>query len=68
MVGLYTRCVALICSGEMAVAYWKAHGLHAILPMMNGGEMAMIYCFLFLFISARGSGVFSVDSLTGRIR
>jgi putative oxidoreductase len=61
MTGLWTRWVAFICSGEMAYAYWAVHGTHAVLPLVNYGELAMIYCFLFLFISARGAGVFSVD-------
>jgi putative oxidoreductase len=61
MIGLWSRWAAFICSGEMAFAYWAAHGTHAILPIQNGGELAIIYCFLFLFISARGSGLFSVD-------
>jgi len=61
MTGLWTRWVAFICSGEMAYAYWTAHGIHAFLPILNHGEMAMIYCFLFLFISTKGSGIFSVD-------
>lgn len=63
MIGLWSRWAAFLCSGEMAVAYWIAHGTHAVLPLLNGGELAMIYCFLFLFISARGSGKFSVDHL-----
>ena len=62
MIGLWTRWVAFIACGEMAVAYWMAHGTNALLPIMNQGEMAMLYCFIFLFISARGSGVFSIDS------
>ena len=61
MAGLWTRWAAFICSGQMAFAYWSVHGTHALLPLLNNGEMAMIYCFLFLFISARGSGIFSVD-------
>ena len=61
MIGLWTHWVAFICSGEMAFAYWSVHGIHAILPVMNGGELAIIYCFLFLFIASRGSGVFSLD-------
>jgi len=61
MIGLFTPWVAFICSGEMAFAYWSVHGTHALLPLVNGGELAIIYCFLFLFIAARGSGVFSVD-------
>ncbi len=62
MFGFMTRWAAFICSGEMAFAYWLAHGTHLLLPLLNGGELAMIYCFLFLFISARGSGAFSVDN------
>jgi putative oxidoreductase len=61
MTGLCTRWAAFICSGEMAYAYWTVHGIHALLPLVNFGEMAMIYCFLFLFISTKGSGVYSVD-------
>ena len=61
MIGLWTPWVAFISSGEMAFAYWSVHGLHAILPLMNGGELAIIYCFLFLFIASRGSGIFSID-------
>jgi putative oxidoreductase len=61
MIGLWTPWVALICSGEMAFAYWSVHGLHAILPLLNGGELAIIFCFAFLFIAARGSGKLSID-------
>lgn len=61
MTGLWTRWAAFICSGEMAVAYWTMHGTKMVLPLLNGGELAMIYCFLFLFISARGPGIFSID-------
>lgn len=61
MIGLWTRWAAFICSGEMAFAYWTVHGTHMLLPLMNGGELAIIYCFLFLFISAKGSGEFSLD-------
>jgi putative oxidoreductase len=68
MIGLWTPLAAFISSGEMAFAYWSAHGLHAVLPLMNKGEMAMLYCFLFLFIAARGSGVFSIDYLLGKRR
>jgi putative oxidoreductase len=66
--GLWTRWAAFVCSGEMAYAYWAAHGIHAILPLLNHGELAMIYCFLFLFISSRGPGEFSVDHLLDRRR
>jgi putative oxidoreductase len=68
MIGLWTHWVAFICSGEMAFAYWSAHGIHAILPVMNGGELAIIYCFLFLFIASKGSGVFSLDHFLAKRR
>ena len=61
MIGLWTRWAAFICSGEMAYAYWTVHGTHVLLPLLNGGELAIVYCFLFLYISARGSGVLSID-------
>lgn len=61
MIGLFTRPVAFVMSGLMACAYWMAHGTKALLPSMNGGELAAIYCFVFLFISARGSGIWSLD-------
>jgi putative oxidoreductase len=68
MIGLWTPWVAFICSGEMAFAYWSVHGTHAILPVMNGGELAIIYCFLFLFIASKGSGVFSLDHFLAKRR
>jgi putative oxidoreductase len=61
MIGLFTRPAAFLCSGLMAFAYWMAHGFKAALPVLNGGEPAVIYCFLFLFIAARGSGVWSLE-------
>lgn len=61
-VGLFTRWAAFLCSGLMAFAYWIAHGTTALLPIINRGELAAIYCFLFLYISAHGSGIWSVDS------
>ena len=61
MIGLFTRPAAFICSGTMAVAYWMAHGMNALFPIANGGELAVVYCFLFLFIATRGAGIWSVD-------
>lgn len=61
MIGLQTRWAAFISSGTMAAAYWVAHGTQAVLPVQNGGELAALYCFAFLFISAHGSGIWSVD-------
>ena len=46
----------------MAVAYWWKHGTDALLPIVNHGEMAVIYCFLFLYITARGSGICSIEN------
>ena len=60
-VGLATRFVAFICSGLMAVAYFMAHAGQAFLPYSNGGELAVLYCFLFLYMSARGAGIWSID-------
>lgn len=61
MIGLFTRPAAFLASGLMAFAYWMGHGTKALLPVVNGGELAVVYCFLFLFISARGSGIWSLD-------
>jgi len=62
MIGLATRPAAFLCSGLMASAYWMAHGTKALFPLQNGGELAALYCFVFLFLSAHGSGIWSVDS------
>lgn len=61
MIGLFTRPTAFICSGTMAVAYWMAHGMNALFPIANGGVLAALYCFVFLFIAARGAGIWSID-------
>ncbi|HIF93404.1 MAG: DoxX family protein [Myxococcales bacterium] len=61
MIGLMTRWSAFLCSGLMAAAYWMAHGAKALLPIENGGELSVLYCFVFLFIAAQGAGIWSVD-------
>lgn len=61
MIGLFTRWAAFISSGLMAFAYWMAHGMKALLPVQNQGELAVIYCFVFLYIAARGAGMWSLD-------
>ena len=61
MIGLLTRWSAFLCSGVMAVAYWMVHGHKALFPVENGGELAALYCFVFLFIAANGPGMWSVD-------
>lgn len=61
MIGLMTRWAAFLCSGLMAAAYWMAHGTKALFPIANGGELPILYCFVFLFIAAHGSGIWSVE-------
>lgn len=61
MIGLFTKPAAFLCSGLMAAAYWMAHGLNGLFPLNNGGELAALYCFVFLFIAAHGAGIWSVD-------
>lgn len=64
MVGLFTSFAAFIASGMMAVAYWGWHfSANAWLPLQNRGELAVLYCFVFLYIAARGSGVWSIESI-----
>jgi putative oxidoreductase len=63
MLGLFTRPVAFILSGEMAVAYWQFHAPNGAWPIQNHGEPAVLLCFIFLFIAARGGGLWSLDAL-----
>jgi putative oxidoreductase len=65
-VGLLTRPVAFILSGMMAVAYFTAHLPDGFWPIQNGGELAALYCFLFLYLSARGPGRYSLDAVVFR--
>ena len=66
--GLLSGYAAFIASGEMAVAYFKAHAPRGFWPIMNFGELAALYSFLFLYIASRGSGPFSIDALIARRR
>jgi len=61
--GLLTRPAAFLASGMMAVAYFMAHASGGLLPIVNKGELAVIYCFVFFYIFFRGGGPLSVDSL-----
>jgi putative oxidoreductase len=61
-IGLFTSIAAFIASGEMAVAYFMAHAPKGSLPIINQGELAVLYCFLFLYFAAAGSGIWSVDA------
>lgn len=63
MLGLFTSPVAFICSGEMAFAYFLAHAPNGFWPIVNRGELAVFYCFVFLYISARGAGPLSLDRI-----
>jgi putative oxidoreductase len=63
LIGLWTRAAAFVLSGEMAFAYFLGHASHGqvLMPMLNGGEPAVLYCFIFLFLAAAGAGAWSVD-------
>ena len=65
-IGLFTRPVAFVLSGLMAAAYFKAHAPDGFWPMLNRGELAAVYCFLFFYLSARGGGRYSVDGVLAR--
>jgi putative oxidoreductase len=62
MIGLFTRPIAFIVSGEMAVAYFQAHVPRGFWPSMNGGTTATLFCFVWLYFSAAGAGKWSVDA------
>jgi putative oxidoreductase len=61
--GLFTRPVAFILEGNLAVAYFMAHAPKGIFPLLNGGELAIVYCFLFLYLWVAGGGEWSLDRL-----
>jgi len=68
-IGFFTGIAAFIASGEMAVAYFMGHASHGgFLPIENQGELAVLYCFVFLFIAAHGGGIWSVDNALRRKR
>ena len=62
IVGLWTRPVAFILSGQMAVAYWMAHAPQSPFPALNGGDAAILYCFVFLYLVFAGPGPWSLDA------
>jgi len=61
--GLWTTCAAFVASGEMAVAYFMKHAPGGFWPILNKGELAVLYCFIFLFIASAGSGSWSIDAI-----
>ena len=66
LLGLFTRPVAFILSGEMAFAYWLSHAPRHLYPTVNGGDAAILYCFVFLYLVFAGPGPWSLDALMGR--
>lgn len=67
-IGLFTRPAAFLASGTMAVAYWLAHAPQNFFPVNNGGDAAILYCFVFLYLVFAGPGVWSVDEVRARRR
>ena len=63
LLGLFTRPVAFILSGEMAVAYWMFHAPRNFFPLLNGGDAAILYCFVFLLLVFTGPGAWSIDGM-----
>ncbi len=63
---LFTRVAAFIMSGEMAIGYFLAHAPHGFFPMLNGGNLAILYCFVFLYLVFAGAGPWSLDALWSR--
>src|SRR5437868_6983858 len=64
--GLFTRTVAFVLAGDMAVAYFMVHAPRGFFPLLNGGELAIVYCFAFLYFWVGGGGEWSLDRLLGR--
>jgi len=67
-VGFFAGFVAFVCSGQMAAAYFMAHAPKGAWPIMNGGELAVVFCFVFLYIASVGSGILSIDALIGKAK
>ena len=62
LVGLFTRPAAFVLAGEMAVAYWMVHGPQSLFPVINGGDAAVLFCFVFLYLVFAGPGAWSLDA------
>ena len=63
VLGLFTRPVAFIASGEMAVAYFMSHAPHGFFPVLNHGDLAILFCFVFLYLACAGGGPYSLDAI-----
>ena len=68
LVGLFTRWTSFILAGEMAIAYFMIHAAQSFFPMVNRGEAAVLFCFIFLLFIATGAGKWSIDALIARSR
>ena len=66
VLGLFTRPVAFLLSGDMAVAYFMAHAPRSFFPVLNGGDAAILYCFVFLYLAVVGAGAWSLDEMRAR--
>ena len=66
VLGLFTRPVAFVLSGQMAVAYWMVHAPQSPFPVLNGGDSAILYCFVFLYLVFAGPGPWRLDAFLGR--
>jgi putative oxidoreductase len=66
LLGFFTRAVAFVLSGEMAVAYWMAHAPNGVYPLVNKGDAAILFCFIFLYLVFAGPGAWSIDGARGR--
>jgi putative oxidoreductase len=66
LIGLFTRFAAFILAGEMAFAYFMGHAPRGFYPILNGGDLAIMLCFVFLYLSAAGAGPWSVDASRGK--
>jgi putative oxidoreductase len=67
LIGLFTRPAAFLLAGEMAVAYFMAHAPQSFFPVLNGGEPAILFCFVFLYLVFAGPGAWSVDAARARV-
>jgi putative oxidoreductase len=68
LIGLFTRPVAFVLAGDMAVAYFMAHAPKSFFPTLNGGQLAILFCFVFLYLAVAGGGKWSADELLARSR
>jgi putative oxidoreductase len=64
--GLFAGWAAFVASGQMAVAYFMAHAPQGFFPIQNRGELAVLYCFMFLYVATRGAGIWSIDEVMGK--